>query len=242
MRAACLKNSVELLSPPVFKENNNENIYLFNVEYNTNSYNIANKFQRNPRQIPRQNRRQHVWPRRFYLTGDMTSLYQFIQGLLEWPFSELFSANNVSLWNQYKYIVFNIFTSRILIISYKMLIITGISNEKTYALTIYGILCQNVTIFYRQALGSLFQLQEKLKACRNSKLNFLSSCFIADDSHVKTVWLNVVVFSEHDILHFWGSVHLSKYYPLKVTQNCFDSFNCSNQTCIQLSKYFVFTQ
>ena len=53
MRAACLKNSVELLSPPVFKENNNENIYLFNVEYNTNSYNRANKFQRNPRQIPR---------------------------------------------------------------------------------------------------------------------------------------------------------------------------------------------
>ena len=40
----------------------------------------------------------------------------------------------------------------------------------------------------------------KLKACRSSKLNFSSSCFIADDSHVKIVWLHVVVFSEHDIL------------------------------------------
>ena len=83
-----------------------------------------------------------------------------------------------------------------------MLIITGISNENTNELTIYGILGQNITIFYQQGLASLFQVQEKLKACRNSKLNFSSSCFIADDSHVKTVWLHVVVFSEHDILHF----------------------------------------
>ena len=64
------------------------------------------------------------------------------------------------------------------------------------------ILCQNVTIFYRQELSSLFQGQEKLKACRNSKLNFSSSGLIAYDSHVKTVWLREVVFSEHDILHF----------------------------------------
>ena len=99
----------------------------------------------------------NVIPRRFYLTGDMTNLYPFIQGSLEWPFSELFSAN-VSLWNKYKYIALNIFTCRILIISYKMLIITRISNKKTNALTIYGILCRNVTIFYRQELGSLFQL------------------------------------------------------------------------------------
>ena len=60
----------------------------------------------------------------------MTNLYPLIQGSLEWPFSELFTAN-VSLWNQYKYIEFNIFSCKILIISYKMLIITGISNEKT---------------------------------------------------------------------------------------------------------------
>ena len=34
-----------------------------------------------------------VLSRRFYLTGDMANLYPFIQGSLEWPFSELFSAN-----------------------------------------------------------------------------------------------------------------------------------------------------
>ena len=38
--------------------------------------------------------------------------------------------SDVSLWGQYKYIAFNIFSCRILIISYKMLIITGISNEQ----------------------------------------------------------------------------------------------------------------
>ena len=131
----------------------------------------------------------------------MTNVHPFIQGSLEGPFSELFSAN-VSLWNQNKYIAFNIFSCRISTISYKMLIITGISNEKTNELTIYGIICCNVTIYYRQELASLFQVQEKLKACRGSKLNFSSSCFIADDSHLKIVWLHVVVFSEHDILHF----------------------------------------
>ena len=83
-----------------------------------------------------------------------------------------------------------------------MLIITGISNEKINELTIHEILCRNVTILYRQELTSLFQVQEKLKAWRNSKLNFSSSCFTANDSHVKTVWLHVAVFSEHDILHF----------------------------------------
>ena len=70
----------------------------------------------------------------------MTNVYPFIQGSLEWPFSELFSAN-VSLWNQNKYIAFNIFSCRIWTISYKMLIITVISNEKTNELTIYGIIC-----------------------------------------------------------------------------------------------------
>ena len=66
----------------------------------------------------------------------------------------------------------------------------------------YGILCQNVTIFYRQELFSLFQVQEKLKACRNSKLTFLSSCFIVNDRHLKIVWLHEVVFREYDIFHF----------------------------------------
>ena len=130
-----------------------------------------------------------------------------------------------------------IVTCIILIIYYKLLIITGISNAKTHSLTIYGILCINVIIVYRKELCSLFQVQEKLKVCRNSKLNFSSSCFIADDSHVKTVWLHVVVFSEHDILDFWNIVHLFKCYPVKVPQNCFDSFSCSNQTCTQVSTF-----
>ena len=72
---------------------------------------------------------QQVLSRRFYLTGDKTSLYPFIQGSLEWRFSELFSAN-LSSWNQYKYVAFNIFACRIFIVLYKMLIITGIYNEK----------------------------------------------------------------------------------------------------------------
>ena len=83
-----------------------------------------------------------------------------------------------------------------------MLIITGIFNEKTNELTIYEILCQNVTIFYRQEPVSLLQLLEKLESCRSSKLNFSSICFKADDSYVKIEWPHVVVFSENDILHF----------------------------------------
>ena len=166
----------------------------------------------------------------------MTNLYPFIQGLLEWPCSELFSAN-VSLWNQYKYIAFNILSCRILVISYKMLTITGMYNEKTNELTIYGILCWSVTILYRQELVSLFQVEEKFKVWRSSKLNFSSNCFIADDSHMKIVWLHIVVFSEHDTLNSWDTVHLFKDYRVKVPRNCFNSFDYSNQTCIQVSKF-----
>ena len=55
----------------------------------------------------------------------MANLDLFINGSLKWLFRELFSAN-VSLWNQYKYVAFNIFSRRILIISYE------ISNENKY--------------------------------------------------------------------------------------------------------------
>ena len=75
----------------------------------------------------------------------------------------------------------------------------------------YGILCRNVTIFYRQELSSSFKIQEKLKACRSLKLIFSSSCFIADDSRVKIVWLHVAVFSKHDILHLFKSIMQWKY-------------------------------
>ena len=92
-------------------------------------------------------------------------------------------------------------------------------------------------MFYRQKLASLFQVKEKLKACRSSKLKFSNSCFLVDDRHVKIVWLHVVVFSEHGILHFSDNFHLFKYYSVKAPQNCFNSFNYSNQTRIQVSKF-----
>ena len=76
----------------------------------------------------------------FYFTGDVTNLHPFIQGSLELPFSELFSAN-VTLWNQYKYIAYNILSCRILVVLHKMLVTTVLSNKKTSELTIYGIPC-----------------------------------------------------------------------------------------------------
>ena len=60
---------------------------------------------------------------------------------------------------------------------------------------------------------------------------------MADESHVTNVWLHVVVFSKHDILHFRDNDHSLKYYPVKVSQNCFYSFNCSNRTGMQVSKF-----
>ena len=42
----------------------------------------------------------------------MTNHYSFIRSSLEWLFSELF-LSDVSLWNQYKFIVFNIFSCNI---------------------------------------------------------------------------------------------------------------------------------
>ena len=96
----------------------------------------------------------------------MTNLYSFIQSLLEWPFSELFFSGGW-LWNQYKFIAFNIFSSRIFIISCKTLKITVTSTEATNQLTICAILYWNVTIFYRQELPSLIHVQEKLEAFQN---------------------------------------------------------------------------
>ena len=157
-----------------------------------------------------------VEPRRFYLTGDITNLYPFIQSSLEWPLSELFSTD-VSLWNEYKYIAFKMFSFKTFIILHKMLIITVISNEKTNELTMYAILRWNVTIFYRQNLASFFQLQEKSKECRNCKWMLLSSRFIAFDSYVKIVCPHVVVSAKHDILHFRDNAQLLKDYPKKVS-------------------------
>ena len=131
----------------------------------------------------------------------MANLYPFIKGLLKWPIP---TNVNVSLWNE-KCIAFNTFSYRVFVVLYKMLIITGIFNEKANELTIYGMLCWNVTIFYWQELAYLFQVEEKLKACRDSKLNFSL--------------LHVVVFSEYDILHFCTVVCMCQiifYYLLHI--------------------------
>ena len=73
----------------------------------------------------------------------MTYLYSFIRGSLEWLISELF-LYDASLWNQHKFITFNIFLFNILIIYWKILIITAIPNETTHELTIYAKLCLNI--------------------------------------------------------------------------------------------------
>ena len=57
-------------------------------------------------------------------------LCSFIRGSLEWTFSK-FSLSDASLWNQYKFIAFNIFSCIILIIYRNILIITVVSNETT---------------------------------------------------------------------------------------------------------------
>ena len=103
-----------------------------------------------------------IWARIFQLTGDMTILYPFIQGSLEWPFSELFSSD-ISLWNQYKYIAFNIFSCRILMVAYKMLIITSTVN-------IWAILCRNGTIFYRHKTSFFISSGGKTESVQGFKM------------------------------------------------------------------------
>ena len=76
----------------------------------------------------------------------------------------------------------------------------------------------------------------KIEVVQGSKWNFSSNCFMADGSHLKIVWLHVVAFREYDFLHFQDNVNLLKHYPVKVSQNCFCSFNCSNQTGMQVSE------
>ena len=106
--------------------------------------------------------------RRFYLTGGITNRYPFIWGLLEQSFSESYFCD-ASLLIRYKFIAFKFFSWKVLIISYKTSIITVIFNEQPNELEIYVKLCQKVTIFYQKEQVSLFQMQEKLRVCENSK-------------------------------------------------------------------------
>ena len=46
-----------------------------------------------------------------------------------------------------------------------------------------------------------------------------------------------VVFKENDISCFSDNVYLLKYFSIKVPQNLFDLFNCTNQTDMQISEF-----
>ena len=160
-------------------------------------------------------------PRKFY--DEPLSIYL---SLLKRLFSELFFSD-ASLWNQYKFIVFNILSCGILIISCKIWVMTVISNKKPIELTIYVKLCRSVTIFNRQELAFVFQIQEKLRAVEFKIKVFSSNYFIANDSHMKIIYSYTVVFNVQVVFYFWDNFHLLKHYPKKVPKNCL---------CIQLLK------
>ena len=120
----------------------------------------------------------------------------------KWPFSKLFFSIT-SLWNQ--------------IISCKILIITVISNEIANGLAIYAKLCRSGTIFFRQEIASLFQVQGKLRACRNSEWSFSSSCFNKGNSHLKLISSYTVAFNENAISCFLENVHLLIFFSNKST-------------------------
>ena len=93
-------------------------------------------------------------------------------------------------------------------------------------ISIYAILCRNVTIFYRQELVFLFQVQElKVK---------LFVWLLTDDSHIK------IFFTKHGFLHFWHNVRLLKSHPVKVPQNYF--FQLLANKNLQLTKIISIAQ
>ena len=136
------------------------------------------------------------------------------------------------LWNQHKFIAFSIFSCNILIIICKVLIITVIFNETTN-------ICQIMSKSYNilPTIASFFMSSSgKTEACGNSRTSS-SSCFIAGDTHIKIIFSYAVVSNKNAILYFWDDVHFLKHYPIKLPQNCFDLFRCTNQTGIQISKF-----
>ena len=106
----------------------------------------------------------------------MANLYPFIQGSLYWPFSELFSAN-VSWWNRYRYIAFNIFSCRIVIILYKIFIIIGRSNEKNKWINhIWNIMSKRHNILTTR--NSFFiSSTEKIERVREFKIKLFKELF-----------------------------------------------------------------
>ena len=72
-------------------------------------------------------------------------------------------------WSQCKFIAFNIFSSRILITSGKILIITVISNNKPNELTIYVNYFQTSQYFTNKSQLLYFKWRKNLRACGNCK-------------------------------------------------------------------------
>ena len=142
------------------------------------------------------------------------------------------------LWNRCKFIVFNISLCGILIISFKLLIITVISNETISESTIQAILSRSVTLFHWQWLTSLFKLQGKLKADGNSKKRF--SWFSAGDGH--RTWCSAFwtwcSFTLHGVQILWKHTD-SIFYWIKVPQTCFwtNQFNWINQSGMLFFKF-----
>ena len=67
--------------------------------------------------------------------------------------------------------------------------------------------------------ASLFQVQENLRACRNSKWSLSSTCLITGDkNYILAHILTKTLFCIFQIMSIY-----SKYFPIKVHQNCYDS-------------------
>ena len=48
----------------------------------------------------------------------------------------------------------------------------------------------------------------------------------------KINWLRMNVLNKQDILHFGDIAHLLKYYPMKISRNCFILLTCLNHRSI----------
>ena len=143
---------------------------------------------------------------------------------------------NVSLGNKNKFITFNIFSCRNLIILYKVLIITRILIEKANELTINDILCQNVTIFYGKN-SFLMLIIGKNESVQEFKAKIFEKLFYCRLQSCKSCMAACSGFQQTWYFTFWDNFYLFKNYPVKLPQNCLNSFNYSNQSCIQVSKF-----
>ena len=127
------------------------------------------------------------------------------------------------MWNHNKFIIFTLLFCRLLITSCKTLIITVISNETASELTMYINHLMSKRHYILSTRTSFFiSVQEKLRACRNSKKSFLSNCFIASGSHIKVQTLKLyayifqvptnMVFYIFEMMSIYQNIIRSKYF------------------------------